>query len=538
MEANREEDQKMKRRFSKNTTLTLALTFGLALTAALPLGTQAADINTWNLDNVSIEAPPPGGYVPEETYTSTVYTDITKTVTNGGVIWVESDVQAPGLSVVNDDDVDGSNCIMSAGFNPTDWTIKQCSDPFQTSKRFKLTATAPDTSVDLVFSVNDSVDVNTYRILQKYINKLTNTRIGSFTVRLGFGTGDAFTASVPGDGLGFSTSAGAVYDPSVPTLSDPANDLELAAVFPFGLFGDAETNTHHTIDGYFDPTDRARFSVSAVEDTITNVGQPSANYYDLFNNWLAKDQVPYGYFYDDDGDPLTDAILIANWNGAAWETYTSASPQLPGTPDAPAGTPVPVDQADLDVFAANPDTGDGVTPFYFVDFIDDLSNLNLNYYVTVAADIGQWPTYSGGAASFTMRVTNTAAADAPLPWYDSLPPELESPAANYDVALTALNAPKRIDAGEIEEVTAFLVNDGPDAASGVVTIEGVDEFGNVVGQFSESFADLAPAKRTTKFEYNWTAPNYATTVTWTATVTADGDNNPDNNTQTAVTIVK
>jgi hypothetical protein len=525
----------MNRTDRNNTALTMVLASSLTLTATFPCVTQAADITNWNLDNVSVEAPPAGGYVPEETYTSTIYTDTTFTTTNGAVIWVESDVQRPGMKVVNDDDVDGSNCVMTAGFSPVDGTIKQCSDPFQTSKRFKETATVASSSIDLVFDANTSLDTNNYRILHKYINVIAGTRIGSFTVQLGFGTGDNFVPSIALDGLGFANRAGAVYDPSIPTASDPASDIDLAAVFPFGLFGDADTNPNHDTDGYFDPTNRARFNLSAVEDTITSVGTPTANYYDLFNNWLAKDQVPYGYFFDDDGDPLTDATLIANWNGTLWETYTSASPQLPNTPDAPAGTPVPVDPADLDFFFTNPDTGDGVTPFYFIDFIDDLSNVNLNYYVTVGSDITGWPTYvaTSATARFTLRLTNTAAPEAPLPWFDNLPPELP----NVDVELAKLNAPKKVDAGNTANVTAQIVNVGSDPASGVVTIEGVDSDGNIVGEFAQSFDALAPGRKL-KIVYVWIAPIAPTTVTWTGTVSAVDDNNSDNDLLTAVTTVK
>jgi len=513
---------------------------GILASAIIPIAlhtgaTQAADISSWNLDNVSIQAPPDGGYVPEETYTSKVFTDTTFTASNGAVIWVESDVQRPGMNVVTGDDTDGSNCIMTAGFNPTDGSIKQCSDPFQTSKRFKETATSADASIDLVFNVTDSLNAKNYRVFNKYINAIAGTRIGSFKVELGFGTGDNFVASLPNDNLGFANSSGLVYDPTVPTANDPTKDIDLAAVFPFGLFGDASTNPNHDTDGYFDPTTRARFSLAAVEDTISSVGTPSANYFDLFDNWLAKDQVPYGYFFDDDGDPLTDASLIANWNGTLWETYNSASPLLPNTPDAPAGTPVPVAQADLDVFLANMDTGDGVTPFYFIDFIDDLSNVNLNYYVTVGADISSWPTYiaTSGTAVFTMRITNTGAAAAPLPWFDNPPTELP----DVDVALIKLRAPKKVDTGEIVKVTSLIQNVGADVASGTVSIVGVDSAGNIVGEFSQSFTSLLPSKKL-RVIYNWIATATPTTVTWTGTVLANDDNNADNDVLTDTTIVR
>lgn len=526
----------MKRNLPINTASLISLAAGIALLVALPATSQAATIDLWNLDNVSVEAEPAGGYVPEETYTSTVYTDTSLTTTHGAVIWVESDVQRPGMKVVNNDDVDGSHCIMTAGFNPVDGTTKQCTDPFQTSKRFKETATVANSSVDLVFDVSGTADIRNYRVFHKYINAIAGTRIGGFTVQLGFGTGGNFVPSAAGDGLGFATSLGVVYDPVMPTTSDSVDVLDLDAVFAFGLFGDADTIPNQTTDGYFDPTQRAYFLLSAVEDSISSVGTPTANYYNLFNNWLAKNQVPYGYFYDEDGDPLTDATLIANWNGTAWETYTSASPQLPNTPDMPAGTPVPVDQDDLDYFAAHPDTGDGTTPFYFVDFIDDLSNVNLNYHINVGATLSNWPTYvpETGTARFTLRLTNTAAADAPLPWYTTLPPELTS----VDVALSRLSVPKTVRKGVTTKLMATISNVGPTVpASGVVTLQGVDSAGNVVGQYSQDFTALEPGD-SLRVTYTWTAPATATTVTWTGTVTALNDINPDNNVLTAVMLVK
>lgn len=525
----------MKFRTLKNTTIGLVLASSFTLTATHSNFASAADITSWNLDNVSIQAPPAGGYLPEETYISTIFTDTNFVTSNGAIIWVESDVQRPGMNVVTGDDVDGSNCVMTAGFSPIDGTIKQCSDPFQTSKRFKETATTANSSIDLVFDVSDSLTPKNYRIFNKYINAIAGTRIGSFSVQLGFGTGDNFVPSMANDSLGFANSLGAVYDPTIPTPNDPAKDIDLAAVFPFGLFGDAATNPNHDTDGYFDPTTRARFSLAAVEDSIISVGTPTANYFNLFNNWLAKDQVPYGYFFDDDGDPLTDATLIANWNGILWETYNSASPQLPETTDVAAGTAVPVSQLDLDTFLANPDTGDGVTPFYFVDLIDDLSNVNLNYYVTVGADISSWPTYAftTGTAGFTMRISNTAAPDAPLPWFDNSPPEIP----NVDVALTKLRSPRKVETAEITKVTALIVNVGSDVASGTVNIEGVDSAGNIVGQFSQSFSALLPARKL-RVVYTWIATATPTIVTWTGTVLADGDNNADNDVLTSTTEVE
>lgn len=112
------------------------LSLGIAMALCLPAA-QAGSIDSWNLGNVTTEAAP---RVPGESYNSFVFTDDSKTVTNGGIVWGESDVQAPGMKVVVDGDGNqgpdrnAESCVMTAGVSPVDGTTKQCNDPFQTSK--------------------------------------------------------------------------------------------------------------------------------------------------------------------------------------------------------------------------------------------------------------------------------------------------------------------------------------------------------------------------------------------------------------------
>ncbi|MFZ5797477.1 MAG: choice-of-anchor F family protein, partial [Thermodesulfobacteriota bacterium] len=123
---------------------------------------QAGIINSWNMDTVVV---PPGPYTEYVTYYSTIYTDAAMAASNGAITWKETDVQAPGLKVVNGDDVDGTNCLMTTGYNPYDLTDKQCSDPLQSSKRFKV-KNLVNGPIDVSFNVVDGPK-SVYRSLQK-----------------------------------------------------------------------------------------------------------------------------------------------------------------------------------------------------------------------------------------------------------------------------------------------------------------------------------------------------------------------------------
>ena len=180
-------------------------------------GAGAGVIDGLNMDTVVTDPPV---YEHGETYYSTIYTEaITddadpKPSTNGLISWEEDDTLAPGLQVVNDDDVNGSNCIMTSGTNPSDGSIKQCSDPFKSSKRFKLknTANAP---LDLTFNVVDG-PLTTYKMLQK-LTDVTGLRWSGFTIELGFMSGDGFVPSKEYDGLGFSDTQGNFFTSPVTT---------------------------------------------------------------------------------------------------------------------------------------------------------------------------------------------------------------------------------------------------------------------------------------------------------------------------------
>jgi len=365
-------------------------------TMLFPMLANGAIIARWNPDNVITES---GPYLPEQTYSSLIYNDLFLSQSNGSIIWVESDVMAPGMGVVFDDAVDGSHCLMTAGINPEDMTVKQCSDPFQSSKRFKLSSTATGTAVDLIFDVSDSLlSVDTYRVLEKFFNS-TLFPISNIEIEIGFGLGADFVPAPAGIGLDFSDREGIIWPNQINT--GETNSVNLDALFPFGLFGDASTDPNHDIDGYFDATDRARFFLTANRGKIVSTGI-SANYLNVFGAFLAKSQAINGYFWDHDDDNDTDPILIAHQTATGWFTLRPDQWWLDFMLPIPEthlldGTLTDDTLADWN---SNPDD-------YGIDLIEDLANLNLNYHISTS-DIDLWPTYNVNdqSAQFTLRMSS------------------------------------------------------------------------------------------------------------------------------------
>lgn len=366
----------------------------------------------------------PSGFVKYSVGATYIYTDATKTTMNGAMTWKERDTQGPGLSVVTGDDVTGANCIMSAGWMPeSPWgtDIKQCSDPWQSSKRFKMVSYALDGSVDLTFNVTDNGQTDVYRILQKYGNH-TGQRVTGFSMELGYMINGNFVAAQPGDGIAWSAKNGSVYSDFNPTHSDIMNQGELDALMAHGLFG--APDKHHTSAGYFNPYVRANFGMLAGETTIVTTGIAQVHA-DLFGEWLPGDQMKGGFFFDDDGNPYTDNALMANCDGAfdeaaaqagaanagcegQWQTYRESYAVIDngdGTFTIPpsVGTdirqPIPVDAATISMWMAN--------PLWMPGDIDDLANANINAYLSVS-NADNWPSSDGnGNASFTIRITPT-----------------------------------------------------------------------------------------------------------------------------------
>jgi hypothetical protein len=114
---------------------------------------------------------------------------------------------------------------------------------------------------------------------------------------------------------------------------------------------------------------------------------------------------------------------------------------------------------------------------------------------------------------------------------------------SYDVSISdqsGLQVPVRMVAGtEGREFTVTVANSSasPHAASGAVTVSAVDANGAAIATFPRVyvFNDLVPGAST--FWTEGFGVDYRTTVTWTATVAAQYDVNPSNNSVTEVTTV-
>lgn len=469
---------------------------------------HAGVITDWNMNNVTVT---PGPYALYETYNSYLFTDATKQATNGAIIWKETNTLAPGMKIVNSDDQTGEKCIMSYGFNPVDGTDKMCSDPFQTSKRWKLKH-VEQAPLDVYFNVT-SGSTSVYRSMQKLTNA-TATRLQGFTMELGFMVNGQFVKSKAGDGLGFSNDKGTVF--AKPTPYNPAKDKILSAFFPHEMAG--APDAHHPEPGYFYPTERMLMDLVATEDAIVSTGI-SSNHLDLLGYWHTADAVPTGIRFDDDWDVNTDNILVANCEGefddatqqcqGTWVTYRSCiGLGADGMPCDSDGIRKVIPQTTIDAWLADPQ--------FLLDLIDDLGNATLNYYIAVG-DNSKWPTPNQFVARFT-----------PIPV--GADPVTPPPVSNdVDVAIDAVTIPG-IKVGATGTIAVNLKNLLPGAASGTLELVVTDATGKVLDTYSTSFTTTKISKAN-GYKFPWTAPSYKTTVTATATVKdVAGDGNPDNNT--------
>lgn len=293
--------------------------------------------------------------------------------------------------------------------NPT-----YCDSPFQTHKRFKvdsLTPTAEDAEdaiaqpIDFVFNVEaGETAVREYMVLQK-LNNYSDRRYAGVQVEVGFGVGDNFVNAADVDGVAENLK--------VSYTAGPADDYVFAeddrATFSAGLFGTADDK--HPNDGFFD-TRKAGYdmTVDAAGTKIYSTGVMPSNYTAIYGDWLPERLEPQGLFFDDDGDPLTDAALIA-YEGpsptdstVAWRngnTEVTLNIDTDGdevTEEYVVGSFEPIPEAVITYYTdlAASEEGDGL--LYDIGGIEDLLNLGLTYVVEVG-DVTKFP-----AENFTIRM--------------------------------------------------------------------------------------------------------------------------------------
>ncbi len=322
-----------------------------------------------------------------------------------------------GIKVINGDagvkPPKPTNCIMATSYledhylDTADPQQVLCSGPFQSHKRFKV-AMLPATvdgglteSVDLVFNVEAEPGSRDYQVFQK-INNWTGKRLQGFTVQLGFGVGSEFTA--------VTDTEVALENLNISVPSEIWAPTQLAN-FSAGLFGPLDKHTGER--GFFDPDTRAGFYIeeygsTELTDTLHSGATLGSNYSNVpagageaanqFGTWLPNTFLPDGVFFDDDGNPETDAALLA-WYGF--------------NPDKTGGAGLGWMGGSDDGFAEiSADTINewGENLFYTQGEIDDLVNVGLNYVVSIG-DVSAFP-----ASSFTIRITpiaDTSGMEAP-----------------------------------------------------------------------------------------------------------------------------
>lgn len=312
--------------------------------------------------------------------------------------------QPSGIKIINDDllvhEGDPTNCIITSSYldpyyldNVGNERPTICSSPYQTHKRFKInmqpsTVDAVDSEgygkpIDLVFNLdmNDtSTTIRTYQVLQK-INNYTGVVLDGYKLELLDGNGNK-NANL--------------------TLSLGKEDIEDLANYSSGLWGAAD-ESHGTDDGFFDNV-KAYYPVALSTDqqTISWHGNiQGGNYMAVFrSNWLYSTVAPDGYFYDDDNDSTTDALIQAFYGVPP--TLPDATPK--GWYKGEKDNWVAVTPEELAAWQANPQ--------YFVDIIEDVLNLGITYNVNIG-DNAQIPT-----GKFIIRITphlNDTVADSSLP---------------------------------------------------------------------------------------------------------------------------
>lgn len=442
--------------FMLRTGLAIAVAgFALSVQAgkitSVPSASGAPGFGGWNLGNVVVELdgtpgtigsatgswfdPTTGAYnfADDSDFSYQANVSDAAGTTMGIVLAKDWPVGEPaGIKIVNDDPNvkdKPANCIMSTSYlegNYLDSSDPQqviCSSPFQTHKRFKV-AMLPSTvdivgreSIDLVFNTEAEEGTREYEVFQK-INNWTNQRLQGFKIEVGFGVGANFVSAIS---AGVDLANLNIAVPS--TLWSPTQ----LATFSAGLFGPEDKHTGEV--GFFDPNRRAGFFIDEyveglqpLTDTLTATRPMASNYADVpagaadaanqFGPWLPNNMLPQGIFFDDDGNPLTDALLVA-WYG--YNPAIGSHGWMGGSQD-PDGPFSAVPSAEIQTMGTNLS--------YTSAVIDDLVNIGLNFVVRVG-DVDNFPTTNvAGGKSFTIRITPTPdTSTAPPPSFVGMTPD-------------------------------------------------------------------------------------------------------------------
>ena len=316
-----------------------------------------------------------------------------------------------------------------------------CSSPFQTHKRFKVAMmpaavmgveSGEGHGIDLVFNVTDTEDdaLRPYQVFSK-INNYTGKRLSGYKLVVGVGTGNDFlSASELGIAqiLHLSLGRGEGASGGHSTLTFDGSDIfedDSMATFSHGLFG--APDKHFSSNGFFDERKAGYMVVRQcvsddiercpsydnpliddpliegntllAQDVIMSTTTFDSNYHQLndaknglpFGDWLPSKWQPKAIFFDDDGDPETDATIVAWWDGSNWRGKYDDDFEV-------------MDQGYIDWLADHPDG------LYELGEIEDVLNLGVNYIIKVADGIG---------GKFTLRIIPIVSENQAAPvWCD------------------------------------------------------------------------------------------------------------------------
>lgn len=214
---------------------------------------------------------------------------------------------------------------------------------------------------------------------------------------LGTGLGAGFADSTALDGLSFKQT----FDGKDP------NNSQFSALFANGLFGPEDEI--HPLTGYFSTT-RAGFDMAFTgADSFQSTGL-FGDYASLFGPMLSYDELPQGYFFDADGNPDTDDVLIAHQLAdGSWVQNRLVDENGIVTSFAYGNDGVAYDDEAALFDALVAATGYGACPddpaapaaacLAGADRIDDLAKFNLSFFID--------PTGFDGD-QFTLRIESSA----------------------------------------------------------------------------------------------------------------------------------
>ncbi|WP_136810116.1 hypothetical protein [Desulfosediminicola flagellatus] len=109
----------------------------------------------------------------------------------------------------------------------------------------------------------------------------------------------------------------------------------------------------------------------------------------------------------------------------------------------------------------------------------------------------------------------------------------------YDLSLDTFKVPRKISGGTTKKFNIYITNYGPDVAEGTLVIEAnLASFDIVIDMIAKEVSAIAPGE-TVKIIVPWEAPYYDNEyVNLTATLNAEGDINPENNTLTGTSFLR